>query len=119
MERKAKISNRELMLAGLRRLRRPAQRQANWQFLSVYWSLRKRWRLFSLHILRSRHSLGAQARSSRESAHIVFLIFRSVGGSFLFAVLLVVASGLINLAFEKFANATAIFASRWPVLAAV
>src|SRR5258708_14581412 len=119
MENERKISNRQRMLAGLRRLRRPAQRRATWEFVPMYWSLRKRLRLLSFRILRRRHVLGDRARSSRESARIILLILRSVGGSILLAVLMVVASELAELAFRHFAHSTAVFASRWRILAAI
>lgn len=117
MDREAKISNWKRAQAGLRRLDRPAQRRANWQYLAVYWSLRKRLRLFSFHLVRTRHSLGARAGSSRESVQIVLLILRSIGGSFLFAVLLIVGIAFLDFGLGWFINSTYSVASHWPILA--
>jgi hypothetical protein len=96
-----RISNWKRALAGFWRIGRPAQRRANWQYLVVYWLLRKRLRLFSFRVLRTRHSLGARAHSARESTQIILLILRSVGGSFLFATLFVVAGGIIDFGFRR------------------
>lgn len=119
MDHKARISSLKRVLAGLQRFGRPAQSRANWQYLAAYWSLRKRLRLISFHVLRTRHSLGARASSSRESAQIVLLILRSVGWPFLFAVLLVIAIAFIDFGLKWFINSTETFASHWAFLAVI
>jgi hypothetical protein len=116
MDFEAKIPTWKRALAGLRSLRRPAQSRANWQYLPSYWLLRKRLHLLSFQVLRTRHSLGAKSRSSRESAQMILLILRSIGGSFALAVLLVVASALIEFGFKRVIAATEPFAMQWPWL---
>src|ERR1700694_5860628 len=88
-------------LAGLRALARPTQMRAIWQYLPAYWLLRKRLSLLSFRVLRTRHSLGAKGRSSREAAQILLLILRSIGGSFALALVLVVGSALIEFGFKR------------------
>ena len=113
------ISDRRRALAGLLRLFRPAQRRANWQYLSAYWSLRQYLSLSSFKVLRKRHSFEAGFQSSRESAQILFLILRSVRGAFLSALLLVSATSFVELSLRRLARLTAVFASRWAAPAAV
>ncbi|HEV2416314.1 MAG TPA: hypothetical protein VGX94_00770 [Terriglobia bacterium] len=50
---------------------------------------------------------------------IVLLILRSVGGSFLFAVFLVVGIALIDFGIRRFINSTDAIAAHWPILAVI
>jgi hypothetical protein len=113
------ISNWKRALAGIRRLGRPAQRRANWEYLAVYWSLRKRLRSFSFHVLRTRHSIGTRAGSVRESTHIVLLLLRLIGGAFLFSITLIGVCAAIDFSFRSLIASTEAGVSRWPIVATI
>jgi hypothetical protein len=106
-------------VAGLRRLGRPVQSRAIWQYLPAYWSLRKRLRLHFFRLLRTRHSVGTKARSSRESIQMILLILRSIWWSFAIALLLIAASAGIEMLFKKLIALTTPFALEWAWLANV
>jgi hypothetical protein len=116
MERETSISQWKRALVGVLRLTRPAQLRANWQYLAAYWLLRKRFRLLSFYVLSTRHTLGSRVHSSRESVQIVFPILRDIGGSFLAAVLLVLASAFVEFAFKRVVISTEPIGSHWPIL---
>lgn len=119
MLQERRISNWKRALAGLRRLGQPAQRRANWQYIAAYWSLRKRLQSLSFNVLKTRHSIGARARSVRESTQILLLLLRLIGGAFLFSVLLIGACACIDFGFRLLIASTETYTSRWPFLAVI
>ena len=119
MERETRVSKWKRALVGALRLTRPKQLRANLQYLPAYWSLRKRFRLLSFYVLRTRHTLGSRVHSLRESVQILFLILHAIGGSFLLAMLLVLTSALVEFAFRRIVISTESIALHWPILAPI
>lgn len=119
MNEEPKTPDWKRAVAGLLRLKRPVQSRAIWQHLPSYWLLRKRLRLFSFRLLRTRHTVGTKARSTRESVQMISLILRSIGWSFVVALVLVFAVAWVELFFKRVIFATAAYVSRWPWLAHV
>ena len=119
MDEEPKKPDWKRAVAGLLRLNQPVQSRAIWQQLPSYWLLRKHLRLFSFRLLRTRHTLGTKARSTRESIQMISLILRSIGWTFVVAVVFVFAVAWIEVLVKKIIFATPADASRWPWLAHV
>ena len=119
MDDEPKTPDWKRAVAGLLRLKRPVQSRAIWQHLPSYWLLRKRLGLFSFRLLRTRHTVGTKARSTRESVQVISVILRSIGWSFAVSLVLVFSVGWIEVLFKKFIFATTAYVSKWPWLAHV
>lgn len=117
MDFDAKVPAWERISLGIRRLGRPAQRRANWQYLPLYWRLRERFHQFSFRALRMRHGLIGKHQESVESVRSAVKILRLISSSLLLAIFLVATIASAEVATRRFFVAVDASLPNWPWLA--